>query len=346
MTKVSIIQSAFLEQEVNGKNLISYMAEQENDNAVQKLIALGGKLEDAAYGYAMAGNKEQLAKLLELCPISQLAVCMGKIVRGFARAGLFDEIYAIKEYRQYKNDMLIGLAQSGNQVKVTSFLDRDITLFAQVVEGYASCNQGQLLTKLIKGTSYYPVAIYHAARSAHTDLVNDLLGQCGINSDYRFNGATSPSSKDINAYALLNWALKGYVTGRHFDDAVKLLERGASVTQCVLDLKDMQGRPSHELYFAFLAHVNAPALRAMVLNKMMNQATVMESLEMTAANQETLEKVITCMNESDLNYVEARDHVESASDSAVKGELSFSFLAEILTGELPEKGCTPHINYD
>lgn len=344
MTKMGIIQSAFLEQEVNGKNLVSYLAEQGNDNAVQKLIALGGKLEDAVYGYALAGNTEQLAKLLEICPTSQLAVCMGKMVRGFARANLFDEVYAIKEYRQYKNDMLIGLAQSGNQVKVTSLLDRDISLFAQVVEGYASGNQGQLLTKLIKGTSYYPLAIYHAARSAHTDLVNDLLGQCGINSDYRFNGVTSPSSKDINAYALLNWALKGYVVGRHFKDAVKLLERGASVTQCVLDLKDVNGLPSHELYFAFLAHINEPALRGMVLNQMMTQASIMESLKMTEAHQKTLEQVITCMNESDLNYVEARHQVESASDGAVKGELSFAFLAGILTGELQGNGCAPSIN--
>lgn len=346
---MSIIQSVFLAQEVNGMNLTSYLAEQGDDKAVQKLIALGGKLDDAAYGYAMAGNKEQLVNLLEACPESQHAACIGKMVRGFARTGRFDEIYELENYRQYKDDLLIGLAQSGNQTKITPLLDREITLFAQVVEGYASCNQGQLLTKLIKGTSYYPLAIYHAARSGHTDLVNDLLVQCGIDSDYRLNVPSSPAPatiKDINAYALLNWALKGYMAGRYFNDAVKLLERGASVTQCVLDLKDTNGSPSHELYFAFLAHVKDSALRETVLNKMVNQAVVMESLQITRANKEELEKVITCMNDSNLNYIEARSQVESSSNHAVEGALSLSFLAEVVKSELPEIDCQSSINHN
>lgn len=346
---MSIIQSSFLAQEANGMNLTSYLAKQGDDKAVQKLIALGGKLEDEAYGYAMAGNKEQLVRLLETCPKSRRAACTGKMVRGFARTGRFDEIYEIEDYRQYKDDLLIGLAQSGNQAKITHLLDRDIALFAQVVEGYASCNQGQLLTKLIKGTSYYPLAIYHAARSGHTDLVNDLLVQCGIGPDYKFNGLTSPAShaiKDINAYALLNGALKGYVAGRHFNDAVKLLERGASVAQCVLDLKDTNGSPSHELYFAFLAHIKDLVLRETVLHKMINQAAVMESLKITPANKEKLEKVITCMNESKLNYVEARHKVESSSDNVVAGELSLSFLAEVAKSELSEAGHSNASHHD
>ncbi len=346
---MSIIQSAFFVQEANGMNLTSYLAEQGDDKAVQKLIALGGKLEDAVYGYAMAGNKEQLIDLLETCPQSQHAACIGKMVRGFARTGRFDEIYEVKDFRQYKDDLLIGLAQSGNQTKVTPLLDRDITLFAKVVEGYASCNQSQLLTKLIKGTSYYSLAIYHSTRSGHTELVKDLLGQCGIDPDYRFNNSTSPAPttiKDINAYALLNSALKGYVAGRHFNEAVKLLERGASITQCVLDLKETNGLPSHELYFAFLAHVKDSALRETVLNKMVNQATVMESLKITQANKEKLEKIITCMNESNLNYVEARHQIECSSDNAVEGELSLSFLAEVIKSELPEKGHSNTINHE
>lgn len=344
-----IIKSSFLAQQANGMNLTSYLAEQGDDKAVQMLLALGGNLEDAAYGYAMAGNKEQLVHTLKACPKSQNVACISKMVRGFARTGRFDEIYEIEDYRQYKDDLLIGLAQSGNQTKVTSLLDRDITLFAQAVEGYASCNQGQLLTKLIKGTNYYPLAIYHAARSGCTDLVDDLLVQCGIGHDYRFNSLTSPASiamKDINAYALLNWALKGYVAGRHFNDAVKLLERGASVTQCVLDLKDINGSPNHELYFAFLAHIKGSALRETVLNKMLNQAAVIESLKMTQAHKEKLEKIISCMNESNLNYLEARHQVESHSDNAVAGELSLSFLAEVVKKELPETGHSNTFNQD
>lgn len=334
MNKIDIIKSVFLSHEENGINLTSYLAKQGNSSAVQKLIILGAKEEDAAYGYAIASNQEKITQLLKACQIEKQSAIIAKIIKGYARSGCLDKIYELEDYQQYKKDLLVGLAQNENYPEVTSLLDRDISLFPEAVEGYASTNRAKLLTQLIKGTKLYPHAIYYAARSGHTELVKDLLMQCGIKPDYSYTPQSSSSAieiQEINAYSMLNIALKGYITGRHFYDAIGLLARGANISQAVLDLKIETGLPSFELYFAFLNYIKDPTLRTTVQKNMAIHAEVMESLQISKNDIKEIEQIIECMVKLNLNYIEARLFIEGTNKTPTKGEISLSYLAEIIT---------------
>ena len=338
MSKIDIIQHVFLPLDVNGMTLASHLAQMGQHESLQQLIDLGGSYEDAIYGYALAGHIAEVGSFLETCHESKKAVCTGWAIRGYARAGNFDCIYAIKNYRDYMVDFLIGVAEAGNKEKVTAMLDKRINLFAHAVHGYSSCNHRELLSNLITGTRYYPLAIYHAAHSGHTTLVNDLLLQCGVSTDYQItpslqgSGDARSGTININAYSLLGHALQGYVAGRHFNDAAIMLARGASITQGLTELKDVKGLPTHTLYIAFLAYIKDATLRTAVIHMMGKQSNAMESLKITPSDIAELQAITSCMEDNHLNYVEACCKVADSTCHAIEGELTLPYLAAVMLG--------------
>ena len=329
---------------MNGMSLMSYMAQQGLDEGVQQLIKRGAHPKEALYGYALAGNETQILRILatiERSDTSKRAECTGHLIRGYSKSGYFEKVHAIENYKDYQSDILFGLAQAGDKYKVQAMLDKNIALFSYAVEGYASTNQGEVLNKLIKGTSFYPSAIYHAARAGNHSLVNFLLFQCGVDPTFQVAAAITKASPlleastlEINFYTYLNHALRGYIAARHFDHAVSLLTRGASLSLCVSELKDDSGLPTHDLYIALLAQIKDPLLQKNVLEQMTIRSTVMASLTITPKDLERLELTQSIMATHHLNYIEAKSLTEEPSSSTTMGDITLPFLAEALSKEL------------
>lgn len=326
--------------DTDGMNLISHLAQQMNHEAVDEMLKHGGSLADAIYGYASMKNSDQVNRLLATCDESNKKQCIGSALKGYARANDSEKVFATPDYRNYMADLVLGFAQAGNKSQVTTLLDRQIKFYSQAVEGYASANKGAFLKLLVKGTRFYPLAIFHAARAGHIDLVTDLLKECGVPPDFRPARSVSPpggkppvSIIDIAAYGWLNEAVKGYMAGRHFNEAIALLDRGASITHCLNELKDTEGKPTHDLYIAFLAHIEDASLREKVLARMAVYSAVQPLLTITPADLERLATVMTHMKDSGLNYLEACHKADDAAYEAKKGELTLTSLAELIDVE-------------
>jgi hypothetical protein len=325
MKKIDIAKTAFFALNQDGITLGSYLAQMKQDEAVQEFLVHNGPLEEVIYGYALAGNIHQVFSLLAKFP-DKATDSIGYAIRGFARAQNLEKINSLLDYKMQMLNVVIGLAQAGNKTQVTAILDRHLELFPAAVEGYACCNHEHLLSNLIKGTSFYPLAIFHAARAGHTLLVNHLLSQCGLDGAYKV--APAFLGKDIEAHALFNHATQGYLAGRHFLEAANMLGRGASTSLSLAALKDERGLPSYELYMAFLAHISDKNLRLEVL-KNIHTKSLMDLFQKNLSEQ--LERIIDCMENHHLNYVEARDTLENkASSVVIKGDIGLPYLAELI----------------
>ncbi|KTC65422.1 Uncharacterised protein (plasmid) [Legionella adelaidensis] len=337
MSKMAMIKGAFLDFQENGKTLVSYFAEMGHHEIVRYLIEeLGGKWEDAFYGYALARNRDQILALLRECPEERKGMCIEQAIRGFAQVEDFESVGAIDETRSYKPFYLLGRAQSGKKESVVTMVNREIRLFAKAVEGFASANQGTQLIAFIEGTRFYPQAIYHAAKSGHSDLVNELLKKCGISPSTKVNPKNLRNAKEIDIYGLFNHAVKGYLAGRHFREAGDFIERGASYTQAMGELNDSSGMPDTALFLTFLAHIKNEAKRQEIAEHMLRQADLTDSLRLNAETFEQLENIIQEMSNSRLNYIEASQ--KTPEEEGTGGEVTLSYLAKVVQNELPYYG--------
>lgn len=350
MTRMRTIQSTFLGFCDDGLNLTSYLAQEGHDEAVQHVMTLGGKIEDAIYGYALAGNSSQVEALCAQCSPPQQAFAVGSAMTGYARAGNLASILAISNYSDYMADILLGAAQAGDASKVKSILSSHINLLPKAVEGYADCNHEELLSKLIKGKSFYPLAIYCAARSGHVDLVGALLLQCGVGADYTSHLLRSTSSnldtnaREIKAYSLINQALKGYIAGCHFNEALVMIARGANISQGLATLHHADDECSLDLYIALLAHNKDKKINQALLEQMQLRGQVLAELKITPAVLEQVDQIKVCMNSSHLNYVEAKNKVEDDSYSAFsEDELTLDFLGKTVGQELGLESVSPAV---
>ncbi|MCL5272985.1 MAG: hypothetical protein M1486_06785 [Gammaproteobacteria bacterium] len=358
MTILSTIKSTFLRLKYDGFNITSYIAKETEEldtsesHAIDKIIALGGNVEDAVYGFAFAGNVRQVNKLLENCPSAKQTVAIGQAIRGYVRAEHFDAVYEIPNYREYMKEMVIGLAQAGNKEKLQPILDKKIHFFAQAVEGYSEGNHELLLKKLIKGTCYYPQAIFYAARSGHTTLVNSLLADCGVSVDFKVE-SLEPDSSDslknksqINAYTLLNHAVQGYASGRHFKEAAALLERGASIYQCISSIQD-ENEPqiNFEPYFVLLSYVESKEIATQILGQIKLHSGI--SGKAISDDDEVKYRRVNNLMNLGMNYLDAAkkageevlvDGAEQASKSSVDTaeaiDVTLPSLSLILNEEL------------
>jgi hypothetical protein len=339
MNKIKIIGSAFLGFTENGINLMSYLAMKNQDEAVRRMVDLGGKISDAIYGYAMAGNIDKVNELINNASKLELNDCIASAIRAFARRGDFDHLQSMNNYKNFKVARIIGLAEGEKKLEVTNILDTNINLFPYVVEGYAIGNHGTCLKKLIKGTSFYPLAIYHAARSGHSTLVNELLMDCGVNIDFILsplneNKHSTEKRSNIAAYSLLNEAANGYLAGCHFSDASAILTRGASVTLCFSELDWSNGLPNHEIYMALLAHIEDQKIREEVLSCYEIYSKVEDKYYFDSSNIQQSQKINSFMKETKLNYIEASDYIVNESANPVKESITLSYLANIVKIEL------------
>lgn len=339
MTRLGIIKSAFLDFNENGLNLVSHLAMQGENEVVERCIGFGGKVEDAIYGYALAGNTTIVNSFIERASEDKIIQYTKSAVRGFARANNSASIQALAQYRNYKEDRLLGLAQAGKKEEVTAIVDYNIGLFSFAVKGYADCNHAVLLEKLIQGTSSYPLAIYHAARAGHSDLVNNLLAQCGVDSkDLTFStemlSESGNSIKEIDAYALLNQAVRGYVAGCHFREAAQMLARGASVSLCISELDQLQGQPNLDSYLVLLAHSNHAEVRNKLYDNLATLGKLSDDFIIDLPTMERIKQEMECMETNHLNYLEAHRKIGNEDVDAIDGDITLSSLTTVVKEEL------------
>ena len=338
MSKAGIIKSAFIGLMENNLSLVSYLAKNGCDSAVTQALKVGGKIEDAMYGYALAGNKAKVKGLIDSANDEARPTLLGSAIRGFAATGDSISIQGIEGYKAYKAQRVLGMAEAGKKDEVIAALDKNPALFPYAVEGYATSNHGEHLKKLIKGTRFYPLAIYHAARAGNNDLVDGLLKEQGVSKDYIVSALSSSlsSAENTNAFALLNQAIRGYTAGHHFTEAALLLSRGASISQCIGELKSPEGSVSIELIFALLAHINDERIRTNLVEHIARLGEVDEQFKVKLDDLAFNLKVSECMRSKGINYIEAvvKQQTSSGAD-APNDVISLPYLAEMLCGESP-----------
>lgn len=294
MSTLNFISNVFFNFRENNLNLLNYLAYHAKNHEVQKLIDLGWKEEDAVFGYALAGQQKPNESHYP-----------GSVIRGYARGGIRDyaDICSMEAYLDNREYAVLGFAEAGKNKEVILLLSEDISLFEHAVIGYASCNHKDLLLQLISGTRYYPQAVYNAARSRHNLLVDFLLAQ--------FSASDNHDSLDY----LMNFAAKGYVAGCHFAEASILLDKGASVSQCVAECL-----PKAELCLALAAHVKDLEKR----KKILERAELLSS-----ASSEIFiiwNEIIVYMEKYNFNCLEAYKKLMDSSYNPIIGDITLESL--------------------
>lgn len=240
---ISIIKNQI---NVNGYSYIAHLAAISNENMVEQEIKKSpAVIYDAIYGYATVENIESMQQLIGQCSDKTKGLKMA--IRGLVRGKHLDELYKIKNYREFKADIVFGHAQAGEQKMVAAMVQRDVSLFEAAIQGYGSTGRADELLDLVKGTCFYEEALYQAAKAGHAKLVNKLLAECGLSDKAITNGLVT--KEEINLFGFLNTALTGYCHGYHFEHAGNLLAKGAG-QQTALDELKIDGMPSILAYSA------------------------------------------------------------------------------------------------
>lgn len=155
----------------------------------------------AARGFARAKNREALEKLPKREGIVQ------SIARGFAEAGEADELRAIlnrADGNQFLPDVIIGLATTGQESLLLEFLPNTM--------------------------EYYSIAIQEAAKNGNVSLVVTLLGKFDIKLEQLLQ---APTSLPTDKKRIIGYALQGYSEGRHFQEAMKLMQLDLNPMICL-----------------------------------------------------------------------------------------------------------------
>ena len=197
---------------------------------VDALLAAGATIDDAIYGFAFGGHVDNVRALLAVHPTRREAAA-----RGYARAKNLVETERFLASDELKRGIIFGYAQAGNEVQVRAALNSTggSKFLPDVLRGLASTGQSALLLELVDGSKYYPLALKAAAKAGHTALVEQLLENLSINLD-TLKRSSPPIAKEISPY--LKAVLEGYSEGRHFEEAILLMELGVPPMSCLSTL--------------------------------------------------------------------------------------------------------------
>jgi hypothetical protein len=125
------------------------------------------------------------------------------------------------------NKELHSLALNKGEEEIRAVLNssKGTSYLPFIIEGLAHANKTALLFELLANTPYIPKALKAAAQSGHKELVTQLLEQLSI--DIK----APPSS--IQAQIAFGYLLEGYSEGRHFLEAIELIEHGINPMFCL-----------------------------------------------------------------------------------------------------------------
>ncbi|MDA0778757.1 MAG: hypothetical protein O3C19_06825 [Bacteroidetes bacterium] len=278
-----LMNKAKHEMNVNGYSYVAHFATIGNHIMVVKEIGESpATVYQAIYGYGVAANIEAMQKLISECPNKSKATKMA--VRGLVRGNHMEELYKIKDYRNYKADIVFGYAQAGNEEMVATMVDNNPTLFEMAVQGYASAGNEKALLDLVKGSRFYGEAISQAATAGHVGLVNQLLEAIGLSEDLSSVG----DKENIRLLGFLNKALSGYCKGFHLDAVGNLLTKGANI-QTALDALKVEGMPCLDAYIGL--YVATPDEKSQDLLKQIETELTLADASMSDSQVETMKKL-------------------------------------------------------
>lgn len=334
MTTLRTIQEAFINLQYRGFTIASCLAQHQKMDALDKILSLGAKVEDAIYGAALAGDKELVNKYLGNEPSPSY---LRSAIRGYARSGNANAIYELPDYKAYLDERVLGASQGGFSKQIESWLIKDYSFLSSVVEGYVDTNDPAQVINILKGTIYHSKAIYYAARSGCTSLVEALLEECGVKKDSKYNIhpnktlSTLEREAHISALSYLNEAANGYVAGAHYKEAAKMLERGADVSLCLSEMADYNNL---EPFIALYCSINDEE----VAKSLEDQLQLRLSVSGKEIPQEILKQaqgIKELMNSKGISYLAAKKKIEhDVSDHLLEEEnITLPYLLKVLSRE-------------
>lgn len=288
--KSTLLNKAKQEINFNGYTYVAHLAAVGNDKLMTKEIGESPTTaSQAVYGYGVAANVKAMQALISECTDKTKATRMA--VRGLVRGNHLKELYKIKEYRNYKADIVFGYAQAGNEGMVATMVNKEPALFEAAVQGYASVGNDAALLDLVKGTQFYGEAISHAAKAGHVDLVNQLLDAVGFSEDL-----DSVNDKEkIRLLGFLNKALSGYCKGFHLEAAGNLLKKGANI-QTALDALKVGGKPCLDAYIGL--YVASPDEISQDLLDQIQTELTLDEASLSSSQVATIKKLRTDFGKS------------------------------------------------
>lgn len=336
MTTLNTIQNAFINMQFRGLTVASCLAQQNKIDALEKVIALGAKVEDAIYGAALSGNTELVNKLVGSQPKPGH---LGSAIRGYARMGRFKEIYEIPDYKNYLNDRILGSAQGGYDKQIDPWLVKNYSLLSLVVKGYVDAKDSKYLMNILPGTIYYPNAIYHAARSRRTTFVNKLLEECGIKPNLKLNINSEKNQSNIkteaklSAFSYLNQAANGYIAGGHYKEAAEMLERGADISLCIDEIGGVYD--NLEPYLALYCSISDENIANSLIARLDRRLSINDN-KISESTLKTTQGIKELMKKEGICYIAAKSRIENAHNDSLLNEsdINLPYLLKVLSREL------------
>lgn len=330
MTTIRTIQEAFINLQYRGFTIASCLAQHKKIDALNTVLTLGAKVEDAIYGAALAGDVELVNHYLGEQPIPSY---ISSAVRGYARAGHFDAIYGLPDYKVYLKERVYGASQGGLTREVENWVTKQYSLLSSAVGGFVDANDPSTLMDLIKGTCHYNSAIYHAARSGSTVLVEKLLAACGVKENpesFSTRGALEQEAQ-LSARSYLNQAANGFAAGCHYKEAALMLERGAD---CSLCLSEITKYSSLEPFFVLYSSVQNEEIAANLLEQMQGLLSV-NDIKIPSERLKEIQGVKELMSSEGINYLAAKNKIEGGSEPLLgEKNITLPFLLKVLSQEL------------
>jgi hypothetical protein len=331
MTTLRTIEDAFINLQYRGFTIASYLAQHKKIDALDHILTRGAKVEDAIYGSALASDVEQVNKYLGDAPTPSY---IGSAIRGYARAGNFDAILALPDYKKYLKERVLGASQGGASKQIESWLIKDYSLLSSAIEGSVDANNTATLMNILKGTAYYPHAIYHAARSGSTALVEELLEVCGVKKDSESSAHLSAQEREaqLSARSLLNQAANGFVAGGHYKEAALMLERGADCSLCLSEIAEDR---SLEPFLALYCSIQNEEIASNLVEKQQLRLRV-NGKKIPSELLKEAQGIKELMSSEEINYLAAKNKIElNTTDPLLEGkDITLPFLLKVLSREL------------
>ena len=293
--KNTLMNKTKLKFHFNGYAYIAHLATIGHDKMVEKGIEESPEvIYQAIYGYGVAENIKAMKTLISESQDKMKATKMA--IRGLVRGHHLEELYKIKDYRNYKADIVFGYAQATNEHIVSNIVNKDPSLFKVAVQGYASVGYARALLDLVRGTQFYGEAIFQASKAGHVGLVNQLLEEVGFREDLN----SVVNKEKIRLLGFLNKALSGYCKGFHLEAAADLLTKGGNI-QTALDALKVEGKPCLDSYIGL--YILTPDEKSKALLEQIQTELTLNDASLSSAQMKMIKKLQGEYRRSDSSFV-------------------------------------------
>lgn len=231
-----MLSKSILQYNHQGYTLVALFAQDGDVDAVNELLEMGAKPNDAVYGYALGGYVELAIKTM------QRPRDIGLVITGLIRGKHINEAMdTLGKHSNHKDAMVEGNAQAGNidQVEHALKTQANDKYKRAAVRGYAMNGDCQeTLLFLLKGSNLYEEALAVAAQSGNQQTVTAILEQLNVDLKTAVRkpvflpGFTSDMSDVKVKQYVYDIVLYHYAKGRHYKMAAEMIKLGATPQRC------------------------------------------------------------------------------------------------------------------